>query len=320
MISSALIILACLAAATLLLTAALSPIETLSWWAGWTEREVEDAGDDVSSPRATGPSATPAPERYIVYLSGVASLSGRIAVPREKAFLKGLREALPGSAVIADVFPYSPAGLPLLASPRIFERLWRRIQKSKLEGRHGILSILINIRNIFQVMVSADHRYGPIFNQGAANVIETSLLEAGYGRGSGVPVTIIGYSGGAQVAVGAAPFLKARLGAPIDVISIGGVMASDPGFRVVRKFHHLYGEGDHVQRLGAVMFPERWRAMGHSEWNRARRQGRMVAHPMKTVIHAGARGYFGLVKTDGVSNNARTLERVVKILNAGSLP
>ena len=312
MISSLIFLLLWLAAAALLVTAALSPVETLSWWAGWTEGEL----DDEAAPAPAGEAPPEGAARtFIVYLSGVASLTGGVTIPRERRFINALREAAPGAVIVDDVFPYSPAGLPLLASPRIFERMWRRIQATRLKGRHGFLSILINIRNIFQVMVSADHRYGPIFNQGAAGVIEDALLGAGYARNSGARIVIIGYSGGAQVAVGAAGFLKARLGVAVDIVSIGGVMASDPGLHFVRRLHHLHGDGDHVQRIGALIFPERWRAMAHSEWNRARREGRIVTMRMESMIHAGPRGYFGLPKTNGVSNNERTLEAVIRIIS-----
>lgn len=310
MISSLIFLLLWLAVALLIVTAALSPIETLSWWAGWTDEELDE--DTPKHPPLT--SLHKSQQTFVVYLSGVGSMTGRVAIPRERYFIKALRKALPDATVVADVFPYSPAGLPLLSSPRVFDRLWRRIQMTRLKGRRALFAALINIRNIFQVMVSADHRYGPIFGQGAASVIETSLLNAGYQRGSNAQVIIIGYSGGAQVAIGAAGFLKARLGATIDIISVGGVMASDPGLHFVRRLYHLYGDNDHIQRIGAIMFPERWSAMAHSEWNKAKRERRIIMTKMDNMIHAGPRGYFGLPKQSGVSNADRTLKAVVQII------
>ncbi len=308
MIPSLLFTVVIIGAAALIVTAALSPLETLSWWAGWTEDEIEHA-----DARALPPDGAPA--RFIVYLSGVASISGRFLLPREKAFIRRLKNRLPGATIISDVFPYSPQGLPLLAAPRVFDRLWRRVQKLKLDERPTILSTLINLRNIFQVMVSADHRYGPIFNQGAANVIEDALIAAGYARGSGAPVAIIGYSGGAQVAVGAAAFLRARLGAPIDVIGIGGVVASDPGLKFLRRYHHVVGAHDAIERVGAVMFPDRWAPSAYSDWNAAKREGRLEAHVMANMSHAGVKGYFGRPPIDGVSNAERTAAKIASLLS-----
>lgn len=315
MITEAVIQLIFVALAALLITAALSPLETLSWWAGWTEEEMEEPPINGDPKLAAAQHET---RCYVVYLSGIASISGRFLIPREKAFIKALRTRLPNAVIVDNVFPYSPAGMPLLGGTRFFDRLWRRIQNFKLEGRTTILSTLINFRNVFQVMISADHRYGPIYNRGAAIVIEDALLRAGYQRDSGAPVVIIGYSGGAQIATGAATYLKARLKAPIDIISIGGVMASEPGLYFVRNLHHITGDTDNVQKLGAIMFPERWKVMGHSEWNAADREGRIRRHHLKNMLHAGARGYFGLPKINGVSNNERTLAVVTEILSAPS--
>lgn len=309
MISSVLFTLIILAAAALLITAAFSPIETLSWWAGWTEDEL----DNVVPARLSSPENNQCGP-FVIYLSGIASISGHYLIPREKTFIKGLKSRLPGATIIADVFPYSPSGVHLLASPRRFEQLWRWLQKLKLQGRRSFLAALINLRNVYQVMISADHRYGPIYNQGAAQAIEAALLATGYAPSSGAPIIIIGYSGGAQIAVGAATFLKARLSAPIDVISIGGVIASDPGLNTLRRLHHIFGDGDNVRRFGALMFPERWRIVANSEWNEAKRDGRISFYRMNDMLHAGPRGYFGLPKKDGVSNNQRTLDEVVEII------
>ncbi len=302
--------------AALLITAALSPIETLSWWAGWTEEEIEQP----QNPPTLAPAPNGRAKIYVIYLSGISSISGQYLIPREKTFIKSLREALPHSVVIDDVFPYSPAGLHMLAAARLFDRLWRKIQSLKLEGRGGFVSGLIKIRNVFQVMISADHRYGPIFNQGAAHVMESALLRAGYRPHSNARIAVIGYSGGAQIAIGTATFLKARLGTSIEVVSIGGVMASDPGLRFVRQLHHLIGDGDNIRKSGAIMFPERWAIMGHSEWNIAKHEGRVVIHRLKGMVHAGPRGYFGLPLVNGISNNQRTVATVKTVLSLDQNP
>ena len=307
MISDVLFFAILLGVLALLVTAALAPLETLSWWAGWTEEEL---GED-DPPEAT---ASQLAQRFIVYLSGVASISGQYLLPREKAFLELLHQRYPEAVIVSDVFPYSPKGLPLLAAPRMFERMWRRAQFFKVKGRQTLLTVLINLRNIFQVMVSADHRYGPIFNQGAASVIEKALLAHGYPRGSQTPITIIGYSGGAQVAIGAASFLTARLRAPIDVVSIGGVLASDPGLGYVRSLHHVIGKRDVIQRIGAAMFPERWPLAATSNWNAGKREGRIQTHILPNVTHAGVDGYFGRPVIDGASNAQRTVEAITQLM------
>lgn len=292
----------------LLMTAALSPLETLNWWAGWVDKDIE-----APAPPQTGGDESAA--GYIVYLSGIASITGEFLIPREKAFIKNLRNALPDCQVIDTVFPYSPAGVPLSAAPRMFDDFWRWLQQRKISGRQSMLEILINIRNVFQVMISADHRYGPMFNYGAARSIEAALTNAGWRRDAPAPVVIIGYSGGAQVAIGAAAFLKPRLQCPISIISVGGVMASDPGLNVLDEMHMLVGDKDRVAPVGAITFPERWAIAQYSEWNAAKREHRIRRHPMKNMKHAGPFGYFGLPRVNGVSNNSRTSDKIITILS-----
>ena len=308
MISDILLISLGLAIFSLLVTAATSPLETLSWWAGWTE----DAPDDTSDLTPTGNTTPSRP--FIIYLSGVASLSGDYLIARERIFIRNLQEHLPNAVIVNSVFPYSPSGAPLLATPRIFDRFWRWLQKLEIEGRRSILSMLIKLRNIYQVMVSADHRYGPIFSQGAAKTIERSLRSAGYRPGIDGRITIIGYSGGAQVAIGAAPFLKAHLESAVEVISIGGVVASDPGLSVLDRLHHFHGDGDNVEKVGAAMFTERWPFFANSHWNKAKRDGRIIFYPMTNMVHAGPKGYFGLPKIGDVSNNNRMVDAVTQLL------
>jgi len=315
MISSILLVALGFGIFALIITAALSPLETLSWWAGWTEAELEDPLPEGRKNTDTNTNTASDTPQYVVYLSGVASLSGNFLLPRERSFIRKLRKLAPNAIVISDVFPYSPQGLPLLESPRLFDRTWRRVQKLKLDGRESILSALINLRNIFQVMVSADHRYGPIFNQGAANVIEHALLKAGYSSGSGAPITIIGYSGGAQVAVGATSFLAARFEAPISVISLGGVIASDPGLQYIKTLHHIVGDGDKIQKLGAIIFPERWAIVRHSNWNIAKHEKRIKQYTLPDMVHAGVFGYFGRPKRNGISNAERLLNLIIQLLS-----
>ena len=284
-LSTTIALIAALGVLTLVAAAALSPIESMSWWAGWNENEVQ-------SEQAPPVRARASDERlYIVYLSGISTMAGHFLADQEARFLDELRRRMPHAEIVSDIFPYSPSGRPLLAAPRILERFWRTVLAMRLKGR-GTVALLANFRNFFQVLVSADQRYGPIFNLGAAQVIAEALRRHGYKNGASV--TLIGFSGGAQVGLGSTPFLKPMLGGPIDLIALGGVMASGEGPRAVRRLHRLYGGRDLLQRLGALIFPERWRLLGFSAWNEARRDGRILDRKIGRQKHAGPEGYFGV--------------------------
>ena len=202
-----------LALLVFLFAGVLSPFEALGWWAGWY-------GDDenVSSVQAPPVEA----ERFVVFLSGINSVSGETFAEREVAFLEQLNRELAdsGAVLVDDIFPYSVTERALTGR-RVFSWFWRWALRTKISGA-GLARFLINIRNLWQVAVSADSRYGPIYNQGSASMILNGLQRHGYTLESGVPVTLIGYSGGGQVAVGAAPHLKTVVRAPVSVISLGG--------------------------------------------------------------------------------------------------
>jgi len=63
----------------------------------------------------------------------------------------------------------------------------------------SLFGYLVNIRNVLVVAVSADKRYGPIYNLGIAQVMYQALIRHGYQPDSGVPITLI-FSGGGQMA------------------------------------------------------------------------------------------------------------------------
>ena len=292
-------------------TAALSPLESLGWWAGWFHEPLPPPEPLPSEP---APARRPQPNVYLVFMSGIGSISGKVLLQREVAFLKRLEQALPHARIVADVFPYAPGGQPLTTGRRLFHAVWGFLHRLR-QGRAGSLAMLINLRNAFQVAVSADHRYGPIYNYGTSRIILQALVRAGYPLGTNVPVVLLGVSGGGQIAVGAATYLEASLGAPIEVVTLGGVMAADPGLRSVRRLHDLYGTRDWVALLGPILFPGRWPIQPHSPWNTALRQGRITQTALGPMRHAGKGAYLDDGPTpDGKSHMARTVEALATIV------
>lgn len=290
----------------LLVAGALSPLEALGWWAGWLgELEPDDAA-------AKGASAPEAAQHYVVFLGGIDSVSGESYAPREKKFLERLRTDLAEDRLI-EVFPYSVTSRALTGQ-RLLARLWRWLLAKKLQGNTA--GFLINLRNVWQVLVSADRRYGPLYNEGTAELMLHALKRHGYLWESGTPVTLIGYSGGGQIACGAAGLLKDLLNAPVQVISLGGVISSDSGLTRIDHLYHLYGEHDGVQRLGERVFPGRWSLFPNSSWNRALNQGRITRVPMGSVKHSGAGGYLDdeAFYPEGDSYAQKTLQVITGIV------
>lgn len=265
-----------------------APVESLGWWAGWL---APDPPPEAEPGPAAAAAEGPPPGCFVVFLSGIGSISGDELMPHEVRFLDRLQAALPEARIVRDVFPYAPSGRELLTGQRIFTWLWRRVQAWRLNGTR-FLPALLNLRNLFQVLVSADHRYGPIYGFGIAGIMRERLAAQGWDPRRPAPVVLLGSSGGGQISVGAATYLADALGAAPAIVTIGGVMSSDVGVREAAGIVSLYGTRDRVYRLGAIGFPGRWPLAGGSFWNEARREGRLSERAIGPMVHSGAGSYL----------------------------
>ncbi|MEC4895336.1 MAG: hypothetical protein SAL07_10210 [Oscillatoria sp. PMC 1051.18] len=306
-----------IAGIAILFAALLSPVEALGWWAGWY-------GDSVKTNIDPGTLAKPLPPqtqvaRYVIYLDGIGQAESEY-FPTVAQFISHLAAHLPDNIlIIKGLITYSPMNRPLTKG-RVLSFFWRladRLQSSKSTGIFGaLIAATINIRNTLIVTVSADQRYGPIYNQGTAQVMYNSLIAHGYQSGSGVPITLVGYSGGGQIAMGTAPYLKQALAAPIEVISISGVLSGNINILELEHLYHLVGEKDLVEKEGAIFFPRRWRLFFLSYWNKAKQQGKISFISLGAVGHNGAGGPFdpNQFLRDGRSHLQQTVELVADLI------
>lgn len=272
------------ALAAFLTAGALAPLETLSWWAGEAHRSAGQSN-----------TATPAPAgaRFVIYLGGIDTVDGQSHSERELRFLAHLGKALAPDVVLTGVFAYAASGEPLLEAPRAFRWLWRRLTPEPGAQRRALAS-LINLRNMFQVLVSADRRYGPIFNVAIADLIANALIRAGW---SGHPYTIIGYSGGAQMAVAAAPFLYERLHVAAHAISMGGAILSTRGITALSHLDHIVSVSDPAPKVAAVAAASRWPITPFSPWRQALKSERLSITQLGPMQHNGRAGYLGDLDT-----------------------
>lgn len=298
-----------------LLLALSAPLEALGWWAGWSRRELQP-DEPLQLPVAESQA-----EAFVVYLTGIAGFSGDFLGRRELAFLEGLAQRLPNVQIIHDVFPFSVTNNPL-GGQRLLSRLWRWLQQRRLKHPNTILKNLIATRNILQAAVSADPRYGPIYNVGVAREIVRSLLRHGYPPTSQRPIYLIGVSGGGQVALGAARFLHQALEAPIRIISLAGVMSNDPGIAFVDHLYHLQGSKDQIPTFGLIFYPGRWPFMAFSAWNQARKQGKISTIATGPMTHMGPQEYLSrsAILPNGQSHADRTADIIIGIIAAKHPP
>lgn len=290
----------------------MAPIEALGWWAGWFGEGLDEPGDeDAADYQVVGQCRHP--KLYIVYLDGIAKVDHE-NYEDVQSMLDGLAASLPDAVILGDVMPYSVRNVGL-THDRPFARFWQRMLTLKLEGRQPLLVFSINARNLLQVLVAADRRYGPVYGRGEAQVILTSLLRSGYDVTSRPPIVIVGYSGGVQMGLVATPFLKRALNTPITMISLAGVMSSDPGLAYLEHLYHLEGSSDTVPTYGRVLFPGRWRVWWGSHWNRLRHSGRLTLIDMGPMKHHNRGGYLDDEHfIDGQDHRSITTAKIAELL------
>lgn len=301
--------LAFAAVAAMLVAGLLAPLEALGWWAGWYGTETE--------PMTTDEPIDPPPAGWLVFLSGVHSVGGASFAPREQAFLERLRAEMPNVHVI-EVFPYSVTNRALTGQ-RLFARFWRWALARKMSRRQlaGVAGMVINLRNAWQVAVSADRRYGPMYDEGTADLILRALVRDGYSPEAHAPLLLVGYSGGGQIAMGAAAPLASLTGRPARVVSLGGVMASPRSPDGLAKLVHLRGRNDVVARIGAAFFPGRWPWVRWSTWNRMKAGGRIEVVDLGAMDHTGRAGYLDdeMRLPDGRTHQRATADTIIAVVN-----
>ena len=294
----------------LVLSGLLAPFEALGWWAGWYGNNRDTISLPANQTQLSIKKTTATAPHYIVYLDGIGKSSFKYSA-RGSKFLQRLEESLPSDRIlIKNIIPYSVINLPLTIG-RPLARFWRWIERTSR------LEVLVLIRNMFQVAVSVDSRYGPIYNRGTAQIIIARLLSRGYQPGSGALITLIGYSGGGQISLGAVPYLKKVLAAPIEVISLAGVISGNNEVAQVEHLYHLVGEKDRVARFTPWLFPRRWPIISWSNWNLAKSRGEISFISLGKVGHDSKNGPLDemAILPDGRNHLEQTLSIILCILN-----
>jgi hypothetical protein len=298
----------------LFITAALAPFESLGWWAGWYgEKETPPVPGQTPTSNLKVPESPN--QHFLVYLSGIGAMDPD-SIPQEEIDWGSLAiKRIPQTTFVPDVYPYSVTNSGL-GTQTFFSRMWNYLEKRRLENPYDLLQFLINIRNMFQVAISADRRYGPIYNLGVAKEIVKALENRGYRIGSGKPVTLLGFSGGGQISLGVSTFLKPMLKAPLRIISVGGVMSDDIGVKAMDKLYHLWGDLDPLHGLGAKLYAGRWPIFQQSEWNQAVAQGKIEFVNMGKMHHNGGTNYFSWTAftPEGEAHAVATIDMINAVL------
>lgn len=293
----------------------LAPITTIVWWLNQTTDSLglEDRKKkpEVLS-QASVNRSTSKINCYIVFLPGVGNFSPDEITAGERYFIDQLAARHSNCVPVRDVFPYSVSNQDL-GNQGILTAVWKASKDSDVL----LSNVLIQVRNLWRFAISADDRYGPVYNLGIAYTIVERMNAAYPIARSNPPVNLIllSTSGGTQVALGATAHLRNWIpNARITVVSIGGAFDGRAGFNDVNHVYHLYGSKDWVTVLPRIVFPARWRSVVGSPVNQARQQGRYTVCNIGNQEHDGSNGYFGeKVAFNHTSYVKQTLEEVAQL-------
>ncbi|MEV0891783.1 hypothetical protein [Promicromonospora sp. MEB111] len=253
-------------------------------------------------PYARGAEPGRPPDAYLVYLDGIGKR--RFTDTRDGGQLvQAVIAGAPELRVLGQVQPYSPLADPLVGRP-----VWDWLR------RH--IGITLFLHNVMQTFVAADRRYRPLYNRAVGGQTAEQLRLAGYEPGSGIPVVLLGYSGGAQVALGAVEELWTQLRAPVWLITLGGFHNGANDLTHAAGLHRLTSGNDWIEQVSTWLFPERWRLLRRSPWNRALAAGKVRVHRLDPATHVGPLSYISPTAKleDGSSHLDRTTETVVEII------
>jgi len=286
-----------LAGIILLVWGTIAPVGTLVWWLSQSAESLGIGKD----PTKKLPSTNPAPKVdkpenincYIVFLTGVGDFSTNQLTPGEEFFLDQLEQNHPNCVTVRDVLPYSAAN-ESLGGRRLLAPLWSAAEQA--DGWLSNSDVLIKIRNLWRFAISADDRYGQIYNLGIANAI-IDRMNAAYSLSQrpkqGMKLILVGTSGGVQVALGAVSYLDRWLNPQLTVVSIGGDFDGEEGFDAVDHVYQLVGRRDWIEDISQIVFASRWPITVGSPFNQARSQGRYTVVKTGPHAHSGSQGYFG---------------------------
>ncbi|MBD2243525.1 hypothetical protein [Nostoc sp. FACHB-888] len=286
-----------LAGIILLAWGTFAPVGTLVWWLSQSSESLGIKKNLTKKLPRDNPLLEVDKSRnidcYIVFLPGVGDFSANQLTPGEEFFLNKLEQIHRNCVTVRDVFPYSAAN-ESLGGQRLLAPLWSAAEKA--DGLFSNTDVLIKIRNLWRFAISADDRYGHIYNLGIANAI-VDRMNAVYSLSKrpkqGLKIILVGTSGGVQVALGAVSYLDQWLNAQLIVVSIGGDFDGEKGFDKVDHVYQLVGSRDWIEDISKIVFASRWPITVGSPFNQARLQGRYTVMQTGPHAHSGSQGYFG---------------------------
>ena len=269
-----------------------------AFWSGWLGGLPQPA--ELFANAATPGSNNQQTSCTIIYLDGIHQ-SERDHPPRVAAFLALLESRLPAHVRLfkgLETYTVTPARLADDAGGSWF---WRRLFALQEHHPNGLVSlicaVLVQANNVIKVGISSDRRYGPILNYELALKVAQRLAEQGFRPGPGngnrsQELVLLGYSGGGEMALGMADYLRRICRCPVRVMTFCGVFSGNQLLEQVGAIAMVVGNRDPVAAFGRIAYPGRSPLLPLSNWNRALSRGQIQRHCIAGLSHNGQSGPF----------------------------
>lgn len=288
----------------------LAPVEALAWWAGWFK---DSSAINPENKIKKSFQKNRNIKRYIIFLNGIGQVNHDYE-PETKLFLSKLKNSLGCEyKIIEGLMSYSVVNQPL-SQQRPLSFLWRWVEKHKIRKPKSFIGRIVNIRNVWVVAVCSDSRYKEIYSQPISISVVKNLLEQGYNPDKPVPITLLCQSGGSQIALTLAPYLKKIFKTPIEVISLGGIMSGNNNLSDVQHLYNLVGDKDYICKLSDFIFINKWPIFFLSNWNRQLRRQKITKISLGKVGHILPEGM--LDPNFRLENGKTALENTLSIVKS----
>jgi hypothetical protein len=287
-----------------------SLVTQFAFWEGWLQglpqlHELFDSAQMAPAGRH---------HRFVVYLDGIHQLE-RDHPPRVSAFLEVLEASLNADTRLVrglEAYTVLPVALVEDAGSAWF---WRRLFALQEQHPNGLVQVLaallVQANNVIKVGISSDRRYGPILNYELALKIALRLAEVGFRPDLGAELVLLGYSGGGEMAMGVADYLRRICRAPVRIISFCGVFSGNQVLEAVAGITTIVGSRDPVAAFGRIAYPGRSPLLPLSNWNKALKTGSVRRPVITGMAHHGQRGPFS------EAYRPQVIAQVVRAVEAG---
>jgi len=276
----------------------ISVTSQFAFWSGWLGGLAQpaelfaDAAAAAISHEQTGCT--------LIYLDGIHQ-SERDHPPRVAAFLDVLDSRLPAHVRLLRGLEAYTVTTARLVDDVGGSWFWRRLFALQEHHPNGLVSlictVLVQANNVIKVGISSDRRYGPIHNYELALKVAEHLAEQGFRPGPGngdqpQELVLLGYSGGGEMALGMAEYLRRICRCPVRIITFCGVFSGNQLLEQVGTIAMVVGDRDPVAAFGRLAYPGRSSLLPLSNWNRAVARGQVQRHCIAGLSHNGRNGPF----------------------------